>query len=210
MVLYWSNHWWDDDMPIDGWNFWYRHYYGIDGDPNRCDSDHHGVEIRDSSQLRSNMISKILVTNNTDGNHPADTWAMAAAESVADVSGLTGNSALEAQRLQLKFADILEKHFIATQDGEKMKLALDPAHVLTNIKDHMEADLVMIAQELECAARGTAWEFHYMLPEVQGAVMTELKHLFHSTMHTERLVHCDKNPNCQHAAAYKAAYHGVK
>ena len=156
------------------------------------------------------MISKILITNNTDANHSADTWAMAGAEMLADLSGLTGSRAIDAQRLQLKFADLLEKHFDEVQLAENLKLNADPKHVATDIAAHLEADLVLIAQEIEAAAVGTQWEYHYQLPEVHTAVMNELRSLFHSSMHVDRLYHCDRNPKCEHAKAYRDAYHGVK
>jgi hypothetical protein len=156
------------------------------------------------------MVHKFLITNNTDRNHPADVWAMTAAEMVADVAGLTGPKVLEAQRLHLKFAEVLQRHFEHSSAQENAKLANDPAHVNTPIHEHRAVDLDEIAKELEEAANGTSWEGHYQLPEVQHAVMTELKMLFHSSMHVDRLTHADRNPDCKHAAAYKAAHHGVK
>src|SRR5882672_9510523 len=147
------------------------------------------------------MISKILITNNTDGNHSPDVWAMAAAETIADISGLVGDNAIDGQRLLVKFADVLVKHFDEVQTTEQDKLAADPKHVLTHVPHHLPVDLKAVASELQVAAKGTGWEKHYMQPEVRGAVMVELAHLFHTSMHVDRLSHVAKNPDCEHAQA---------
>jgi hypothetical protein len=147
-------------------------------------------------------ISKILVTNNTDGNHSPDTWAMAAAEMLANTMNLTGQNAIDGQRLVIKFADVLIKHFDQIQKLETKKLENDAKHLLTNFDDELEIDLRKIVQELQKVAKGTVWEAHYQSPSVQVAAIDELRRLFYTSMHVDRLAFATKNPDNLHAATY--------
>lgn len=150
------------------------------------------------------MQAKILITNNTGDNHSADTWAMAAAEMLADTTGLDVTRQIEGRKLQLKFSEVLAEHFGACSVMEQDKLKNDPKHVISDHHSHVE--IAGIVAELEAAAKGTAWEYHYQLPEVQAALTQELTHLLHSSVHLDRMLHVDRNPDCEHAQAYRAKF----
>lgn len=154
------------------------------------------------------QISKILITNNTDGNHPADKWAMVSAEMIADSSELGDEKLLEANRLQLKFADILVKHHDQVQQDERVHLAAAPQNILTKLEDSLKVVVDDVVAEIVKAAEGTLWAAHYASTEVQNAVGHIVKSHFLSSQHVERLCHADRNPNCEHAQAYKAAQFG--
>lgn len=152
-------------------------------------------------------ISKILITNNTDGNHSPDQWAMATSEMVAEATDLDGEKLVAAQKLQAKIAEVLVKHHGDVQRDEAEALKADPQHVHKAFHHALKADLNNIVAEIVKAAEGSQWEEHYKRKDVQQAVRAVVENHLHSSMHVERLCHADRNPKCQYAAAYKAMHH---
>lgn len=152
------------------------------------------------------MQSKILITNNTDGNHSADAYAMAAAETLADIADLNGAKALEGQKLLVRFADVLTKYFVNVQDIEQSRLADDPKYIHTDVWHEVNIDVDRVTKEIIKAAMGTPWEDHYQQAAVKDVVRGELKQLFCTSMHVDRMIHANRNPSCEHARAYKAQY----
>lgn len=155
------------------------------------------------------QVSKILITNNIGaGNHPADKWAMATAETIAEASQLDGDRLLEAQKLQLKIAEILKDHHAQAQSDEQAALAADPAHVHTSFLDVLKVDIANVVAAIVEAAKGSLWEAHFAQPGMQEYIKQIVENHFASSMHVERLAHTDRNPDCPHAQAYRAAHFG--
>jgi hypothetical protein len=141
-------------------------------------------------------VQKIMVTNNTSGNHDPVQWALTSAEMIADSSQLSGERLLAAQKLQLAIAEVLTKHHETVQCQERVSL-MDPLHFLVPLRDALTVEVDKLIEEIKEVAVGTDWEAHFKVPSVIEAMIKVVEGHFMSSMHVERLVHADKNPSEQ-------------
>lgn len=152
-------------------------------------------------------MTRLLITNGQN-NHSPDEWALATAEMLADASDLSGDKLVAANKLRAAFADVLKKHHDDVQRTERELLASDPKHILTRLADVIKTDAKAVAEELAVVAQGSLWAAHYAADEVKATLARIIENHFHTSMAVERLLHTDRNPDCEHAKAFRAKYEG--
>ncbi len=150
-------------------------------------------------------MAKIIITNNTTGNHPPEKWAVATAEEIFDTSSMVaGDRTILAQKFQLAIAEALAPHHTKLQDNEKTRLKDDVSyiHSMHDASEYLDD----VVKDITKAAKGTPWEAHFAKPDVQDAIKNVVYTHMASSMHVERLCHADKNPACAVSKSYKVKY----
>ena len=154
-------------------------------------------------------MTKIMITNNTDGNHSVEDWALTSAETLCDISGLDGQRQMAARRLQAEFVEHLTKLHTMVQQSERDRLATDPRHITTHRGDEFTPVSRATITKLADIAAGTEWAGHYARPEVQNTMHDELMRHLLTSVHVERLSHSDRHPDDEYARQYKLHHNAV-
>ena len=143
---------------------------------------------------------RVLTTNH--GPHPADKWALFAAQDVFDISKMApdGEREAAARRVQLAIADALEAHFRRVQEDEKKNLAEYEDHCST--PHDATGYLDGAVQAVLDAVQGTPWEHQYDDPEQRDLLRRAFEGNFVEAQSIERKYHADRTGNPA-AVAYR-------
>lgn len=157
------------------------------------------------------MIVGVIATD--FGPHSAEDLAIStAAQLISVASEASGLNAAKGRKLELQFIDILEEHHQRVQDHERGQLEehgdvrlSDPLDPTEHVDEPFDA-IIAAAAAVEGARPGTtsAIAKHYADPKVQIAVREVLATMFATNMDIERSWHADRNPDGEHAKAFKA------
>lgn len=170
------------------------------------------------------MQTGILVTNG--GPHSPEDWAYASASMMLEAVKVDPNSpnrvALEMAKdaVRPKVAEVLSKHHDAVQSTERKKLAAgDHERLMAKLDAAEHTDVekaiadchALVAPILQKAmlfsggdASNDATTINDHLERlIRQRIEIDLK----TSMHIERSGHADRNPNTEHAVAFKAAFH---
>jgi hypothetical protein len=158
----------------------------------------------------------VLITNNIVGNHPADKWAevtvgriMAVFDIDADSNTPEAKQARKDKRLfEQELLDIVEKHHQAVHDFEQAQLEEKGSLRLVDTLDaqHHVADILdeAIAEVVEAAKINPQFTAYFAKPEVQKHIRDDMFAVdFTTSIHANRLGHCDNNPHCPYVKAWK-------
>jgi hypothetical protein len=152
-------------------------------------------------------MARVLITNGQE-NHKPDDWAIGSAEEIFNTAhgDIAAGRLLAARDMQNKIAMVLAPVYARVMADEAYKLNNNPDHCKLPIDP---VDLAKKAiGEIQSAARGCPWDKLLNGAEWTNAAITTLASHLATAMHTERLLHADKNPDNSSAQAYRAKFHG--
>ena len=158
------------------------------------------------------MKVKVMITNG--GTHPPEKWAEQTAEQLVDVIQIEPTYpnyevALQDKNvLKGKLMEAMVKHHGNVQDRERDQLKASSerlTHDLAPHQSHLEETLA----DVNAVFQASQFSAHFAKPEVQQFVRSTIASHFASAMHIERSHHADRNPDDQHAKAFRAQHHGV-
>jgi hypothetical protein len=152
------------------------------------------------------MSMQILVTNG--GPHPPEKWAHVSAHQIMDVIQVAPSApkwAFRAHReLEIKLYELLVRLHDEVQRAESDRLKTDDVYLNTPIAPHVQA--FSAASKVVEAAQDSAFADHFSAPQVKEYIMRVIGQHFTDAMHIERRWHVDRNPNSEHAKAYRAKH----
>jgi len=143
----------------------------------------------------------------TDGGpHPSEKWADQTASQIIDIAATAPESKLmEARAFREKIVEILTPHHAKVQEHERGKLAASIEHMVTPLDPSEHIDEAVDA--IIAAAKGLSFEAHFHKPETRAYLVNLIGSHFATAMHIERSWHADRNPDSEHAKAFRAAHH---
>lgn len=164
---------------------------------------------------------RIMITDG--GPHPPEFWAQVMAEEIMDLaqSGLTPWNipdepqtpvrnadpmrSSQALRLQAGLLEALTPHFDGCITAEREKLQEDMAHLLSELgaPEHAANSVKSVHQTLD----GSLWHGHFAAEDAERFLYEYLHRNLRSAQHIERSWHVDRNPEHEHAKAWKAIHH---
>lgn len=152
-------------------------------------------------------MARVLITNGQE-NHKPDEWAMGTAEEIFNTSSgpIAAGRLLQARDMQNKIAMVLSPVYA--------KVMAEEAHKLKTRDDHCDAaldptDLARkVIADIQNTARGCPWDKLLNGAEWSNAATSTVASHLATAMHTERLLHADRNPDNSTAQTYRAKFHG--
>jgi hypothetical protein len=108
--------------------------------------------------------------------------------------------------MQNKIAMVLSPVYAKVMDDEAHKLQARPDHCDVPL-DPTDLARKVIA-DIQNLARGCPWDKLLNDAEWSNAATSTVASHLATAMHTERLLHADKNPDNSSAQAYRAKFHG--
>lgn len=155
------------------------------------------------------MKVKVMVTNG--GPHPPEKWSEQTAEQLVDVIQVEPTYPNYEAALQQK--NVLKDKFMAALTPHHTKVqGKERGHLSTKGSEHLASDLDPneyldeAVAAVNAAVKGSMFEEHFAKPLVQIFIKSTLAGHFASAMHIERSWHADRNPDDQHARAYRAQH----
>lgn len=172
------------------------------------------------------MITGILVTDN--GPHPVEDWSYATAGMLLEVFKVDPHSPRRTKlemmkdRIRPKLAEILivhhdnvqklEREMLAAGKHDRLLMDLDVAEH-TDIDSAIDEIYVLVEPLMDKSQLFEAGDVSanpidigkYMRGVIRERVETDLR----TSMHIERSWHADRNPNNEHAMAFRAVFHGA-
>jgi len=161
-------------------------------------------------------IPHIGVLTTDGGAHPADMWAEASANEIANIVIIDDNSTSDAARaarkakprFALDLADALEVFHEKVQKGEKQALKLKGTDRLEDDHDYDPICEEAVKKVVEIASK-TPFAEDFKKPEIQKRVHAILHADMHTVADIERSWHVDKNMHDPKAKKWYATKHGV-
>lgn len=142
------------------------------------------------------------------GEHSAELRAIATADHIVYVApDAAPEIILQARRLEIAIIEALTPHHQKVHDHEGGKLdEHGDAHLATELDPgpHLEE---AVASVVKCAV-GTRWEDKFREPAFQNVLRGLLATHIASNMHDKRSWHVDRNPDGEHAKAFRARHYG--
>lgn len=148
----------------------------------------------------------ILVTDGAS-NHAPEKWAEATADQIVQIlESAPETRVAEARDFRGKLIDILTGHHAKVQQHERGQIdehgsarlghALEPAQ-------HVEDPVSEIVE----AASGYSFADHFRAPQTQEYLRNVLSSHFGTSMHIERSLHADANPDAPEAREFRQIHH---
>lgn len=145
------------------------------------------------------MKARVLTTDG--GPHSPMKWALATAEHITPFNDdASPEDQLAALKLRAAIVEALVPHHHANQKHERNHLAEHGSDHLANPIDVSPDAAVTAVVE---AAKGTRWEAQFVANA--PVLRQEIGNHFATAHEIERQWHCDRNPTCPKARAYKGA-----
>jgi len=144
----------------------------------------------------------------TDGGaHPPELWAEVTADQLIDISAQAPETRVaEAREFRARIVSVLAGYHAEVQRIEREALDREGcARLMLAPEESMLLDGAV--NELVDAARGYSFADHFKRPEVQDYVRAVLAGHFASSVHVERSLHADANPDDERAVAFRATHH---
>lgn len=147
----------------------------------------------------------VMVTDG--GPHPPDKWAKVTAQQIFDdIETNAPQVGLgEARQFRDELEQLLTQHHGNVQDSER---ALIARHGDARLSHPLDATphLPAVAAIVALAARHSFRDY-FARPQTAEYLRHLLSAHFATAMHIERSWHADRNPDSEHARAFRATYH---
>jgi hypothetical protein len=147
----------------------------------------------------------VLVTDG--GPHPPEAWAEVTADQIIDIAATAPDAKLaEARAFRKALVSILTGHHGKVQAHERGQIEAHGTERLSHDLDptgHVSDPVDEIVE----AAKGLSFEEHFQTPETREYLRRLVASHFATAMHIERAWHADRNPESEHAQAFRAAHH---
>jgi hypothetical protein len=156
---------------------------------------------------------KVGILTTDGGSHPPAKWAEQTAGQIADIISIDPNSVafdeLTAQKnaFEKEITETLTAHHDTVQKHEQTQLSEVGMDRLTHPLLPEDQHLDDAVNSVDNVAQTKIFGSHFKKPEVQHYVKQVIGSHMASIQHIERSWHADKNPDHEHAKAFKAHYH---
>lgn len=154
-------------------------------------------------------MARVLINNNSQDNHLPDTWAIATAEEIFNTSlgHISGGRLLLAKDMQNKIALLLSPVYAKALSDESGNLNSNPNHCDVPITPIDMAQAVI--KQIQRAATGCPWDTMLNSPQWTAEATQTVANHIGTAIHTERMLHADRNPTNISAVNYKTRFQGV-
>lgn len=152
----------------------------------------------------------IIVTNN--GEHSPEKLALACAEKLMEIDPamMDGDRVMAALKLKMDVMEALMPHMKNAAAQTKAEIHNDAKAHFSRADLHDPGErLNEVVSHIKEAAQGTPWQDQFNSRESDAIMRSVVGQFLVDTAHLERLYHADRNPDDEHAAAYKAAPTGI-